>query len=104
MSTSSQRSNYDALGGLPRRGALNRSWANEPPALPAADRSDRPLRRRQLAVDGVAGVRRALRLDQENVRLLVGTGPMFDAARHDEQIARPQLHGAIAELDLELAF
>src|SRR5215204_292741 len=28
---------------------------------------------------------------------------MFDAAWHDEQIALPQLHGAVAEFDLELA-
>src|SRR6266508_4631774 len=70
---------------------------------PAEAKLDRPFDRGQLAVDRIAGVRRALRLDQENVRLFAGTGTMLDAARHDEQVALLQMKGAIAEFDLELA-
>ena len=44
-----------------------------------------------------------MRLDQEDVRLLLGAGTMLDAARHDEQVALPESDGAIAELDIELA-
>jgi hypothetical protein len=37
------------------------------------------------------------------VRLVAGAGTVFKAGRHDEQVALPQLDGAVAELDLELA-
>jgi hypothetical protein len=50
-----------------------------------------------------ARARRPLRLDQENVSLGAGAGTMLDAAWHDEQVALPQLHGVISELDLKLA-
>src|SRR5262245_26356810 len=51
----------------------------------------------------VAGVRRPLRFDQEDMRLCACTGTMFSTAWDDEQLALPQVQRAVSELDLELA-
>jgi hypothetical protein len=51
---------------------------------------------------GIAGVRRAERLDQQHVGLVVGSRAVLDAARDDEQAAFGQLDVAIAS-GIELA-
>jgi hypothetical protein len=48
---------------------------------------------------GVASVRRPARLDQEDVRLLIGDRAMFDATRDDEEVSLAELGVPIAELD-----
>ena len=58
----------------------------------------RDLRRRALAA-GVPGVRCPHRLDQQHVDFLFGIRPVLDAARHDEELAWPELDPAIAQLN-----
>jgi hypothetical protein len=53
------------------------------------------------AAAGVAGVRRAVGLDHEDVRLLVGLRAMFDAPRNDELLALAQHDVAVAQMDRE---
>jgi hypothetical protein len=50
---------------------------------------------------GVAGVRRPARLDQEDVRLLIGDRAVLDAARDDEDVALAELDVSVTELDRE---
>src|SRR3712207_6106156 len=47
----------------------------------------------------VAGVRRAGRLDEEDMCLLVGARAVLDAARDDEELARAKVDVAITQLD-----
>ena len=50
---------------------------------------------------GVAGVRRALRLDEEHLRLLLGLGAMLDPARHDEELTLFEEHVTVAQVNRE---
>src|SRR3982751_30228 len=52
----------------------------------------------------VASVWCAHGLDEQDVRLLVGNGSMFDTFRDDEHLTRTERHIAIAQLDDEAAF
>ena len=47
----------------------------------------------------VARVRRAARLDQEDVRLVVRYGTMLDAARDDEELSLAELNVPVAQPD-----
>jgi hypothetical protein len=48
---------------------------------------------------GVARVRRPARLDQEDVRLLIGDRAVLDAARDDEDVALAEFDVSVTELD-----
>jgi hypothetical protein len=60
--------------------------------------SDRPL------ILHVARVQSRGRLEQQDVRLLLGHGPDFDAGRHDQEFAYFQPDVSIPELHAEPAF
>jgi hypothetical protein len=48
---------------------------------------------------GVAGIRRPARLDQEDVRLLIGDRAMLDATRDDEEVSLAELGVPVAQPD-----
>jgi hypothetical protein len=50
---------------------------------------------------GVARVRRSARLDQEDVRLLIGDRAVLDTARNDEDVALTELDVSVTQLDRE---
>src|SRR5216683_4329499 len=67
-------------------------------------RSRSPLHRRsELGVLDVASVERPGWLDQDHLGLVVGTGAVFDAARHDDALAGAHLDDAVAEFDAKPA-
>ena len=60
-----------------------------------------PGRGREDRVDEVAGVPEAYRHEQHDLSFRLGDRTMLDASRHDNKIARIQLHRPIAELQPE---
>src|SRR3954454_18211033 len=56
-----------------------------------------------LVAPRVARVEGVARLDQQDVGLLVGLRAVLDALRHHEQLARPEHHVAVAQLERQLA-
>ena len=59
------------------------------------DLDDNPLRGRRR----VTGVRCALGLDQQNVRLFVGDRTVFDSLGNDVDLAGPKFNVAVSQLD-----
>ena len=53
---------------------------------------------------GVAGIRRPARLDQQDMRLLVGDRAVLDAARNDEEVSFLQLDVPVPQLDRQASF
>ena len=60
-------------------------------------------RRGEPVVDYIAGVPCLDRFKQQHFHLLVGHGPMLDAAWNNHEVARTERHGAIARLDAKRA-
>src|SRR3546814_13267134 len=60
--------------------------------------SGKPARRGRCRI---AGIGRARRLDEEDVRVLFGPRTVFDALGHDEHLPRPQGHAGLAHVDDE---
>src|SRR3546814_8581817 len=75
------------------------SSMTEMPLAPLLSRaSGKPARRGRCRI---AGVGRARRLDEEDVRVLFGPRTVFDALGHDEHLPRPQGHAGLAHVDDE---
>jgi hypothetical protein len=62
-----------------------------------------PAWSRKALVDDVARVPHRRRLEQDDLRLLIGGRSMLDAARHDQKLARAEMHALVPELDPEPA-
>src|SRR5215469_9209583 len=70
--------------------------------MPGAYSDPNIVRRRALAAD-LAGVEHASWLDEQHLHLARGEGLMLDAFRDDIHLAGLEQHGAIAEIDTQLA-
>src|SRR5215211_2895702 len=93
---------FSRLGSACKSTAFSAAWSANRAESRTPSRSDPRLHCRPLA-SGVTRVGSALGLDQEDVRLFCGLGAVLDAARHDIEVAGPELDVTITQLDRQMA-